>query len=483
MINFEKVMGLEIHIELNTKTKMFSSSPNRFNDEPNTNISPVDMGYPGSLPVVNKEAIVSAIKLAKSLGMEISREVKFDRKNYLYPDLPKGYQITQFYEPIGKNGKLKLTSGLEVLIERIQLEEDTAKSTKVGDTTMLDFNRSGVPLIEIITEPIFRNSEEVKEYVELLQVLVRRLGISDAKMEEGSFRVDLNISIRLKGDENLNNRVEIKNINTVSNIMKAIDFEFTDQSRKYLEGDAIKECTKRYDEDSKSTVIMRFKDDNLDYKFIPEPNIPVIYLPTDVIEGIEIPSLPTEDYEMLIGKGVSEEYANQLYVDIDLQNYFLSIIKEDANSKKINEADKPLEWNDVAKLFFAEVVSLANSKGVSPVELGIKPFEIMSVIHLIDQGIISGKQAKTIIPLLINGEKTALQVIEEKDLKLISDPVKLKDMINNIATANEEFIKNNIERRERVEKFILGELMKSTRGQANPVVSAKLAKDKMGEYV
>ena len=259
---WELVIGIEIHIELNTKTKMFSPILNNFNSMPNSNVSNIDLAYPGSLPLVNKEAIIKGIKLAKALNMEIDPLVQFDRKNYFYPDLPKGYQITQQFYPIGKNGKIKIkveNEWKEIKIERIHLEEDTAKSIHSKDKTYLNYNRAGVPLIEIVSHPVIHSAKEAAAYVEAIRQTALCLNISDAKMNEGSLRTDINISIREKGTNVFNNRVEVKNLNSISNVQKAIEFEAERQLNIYQNGKTVVQETRRFDEQLKETVSMRLK--------------------------------------------------------------------------------------------------------------------------------------------------------------------------------------------------------------------------------
>ncbi|XP_023226605.1 uncharacterized protein LOC111627266 [Centruroides sculpturatus] len=276
--NYQVRIGIEIHLELNTKTKMFSGSRVDFEAEPNTLINEIDLGYPGTLPTVNQAAVEKAIQLAKALDMRIAEQLKFDRKNYFYPDLPKGYQITQQFEPIASAGILHLRDGKKVRITRIHLEEDTARSHHRGEFTLLDYNRAGVPLIEIVSEPDLSSAQEAHEYVNLIRLIAQTLNISDAKMEQGSLRADVNISLSEPGSEIYGTKVEIKNLNSLQNILKAVEFEKEVQTQTLASGQKVVQATKRFDETKGQTVTMREKTAAIDYKYFAEPNIPPIKL-------------------------------------------------------------------------------------------------------------------------------------------------------------------------------------------------------------
>ena len=464
MNNFEAIIGIEIHIELNTKTKMFSSGKNDFNSSPNTNVTPVDIAYPGTLPVVNKEAVIKAIKLGKSLKMKIDDTLHFDRKNYFYPDLPKGFQITQQNRPIGSKGTIKLSTG-NISIERIHLEEDTAKSIHKNGKTYINYNRAGVPLIEVVSDPVLKTGEEAAEYVKNIRDLARALDISDAKMEEGSLRADVNISVRPIGQKSLGTKVEVKNLNSIANIKKAADIEFKKQIKDLLNNKEILMATKRFDESKQDTVTMRVKTGNVDYKFFPEPNIPPIYIGNELINSIVIPELPWESRKRYLTEGLSQEQIEKLMSNRDYAIYFDSI-----------------EFNDraqLAKIFFAEIVALSNSQNKTLEELKINKEEITNVLSKMSSGEISGKHLKEIIPLLSGGKMTTNDIIEQRGMKQISDEKILNEMLDSIIKVNKTFINENKERRERVSKFILGQLMKESKGQANPVIANKLVNKKM----
>jgi aspartyl-tRNA(Asn)/glutamyl-tRNA(Gln) amidotransferase subunit B len=280
--NLEVIIGIEIHLELNTKTKLFSHAKNDFDSLPNTNATVIDLGYPGTLPSLNKEAVVKGIKLCKALQMSIDHELHFDRKNYYYTDIPKGFQITQQFRPIGSNGKMTLflsdNKVKEVNINRLHIEEDTARQIHTSTETLINYNRAGVPLLEIVSEPEMSTSEEAMSYINNIRTIALFLGISDSKMSEGSLRADINISLRMLGSKKLGTKVEIKNINSLNNVKKAIEFEIACQSKKIIAGEIIKQETKRFDEATSENIVMREKSDDIDYKYFKEPNIPPIIL-------------------------------------------------------------------------------------------------------------------------------------------------------------------------------------------------------------
>ncbi|WP_338044343.1 Asp-tRNA(Asn)/Glu-tRNA(Gln) amidotransferase subunit GatB [Mycoplasma nasistruthionis] len=383
MHNFETIIGIEIHIELKTKTKMFSPAPIDFFAEPNTHAHQIDLAYPGTLPQVNKQAVKYGIALAKALNMQIDDELHFDRKNYFYPDLPKGYQITQFYRPIGQNGtiQIKTSQGLkEIKIERIHLEEDTARQHHEQDGTKLDYNRAGIPLIEIVTYPVIQNAEQAAAYVDMIKKTVLALNISEGKLEQGSLRADINISLRPYGVDKFGTKVEIKNLNSTSNIKKAIEFEIQQQRKKLLLNEPILQQTKRYDDTTNSNVVMRTKTGAVDYKYFPDPNIPVIKLSKQFIDSVTINELPLQREKRYLDANIQNIYVQSLIDDVELANYFDSI--------KYPDLDK------LSKVFFAEIVSLANSKTLHPTQLNIKPLYIQEALNLLDQGVLSGKSLK-----------------------------------------------------------------------------------------
>ncbi|WP_025755109.1 Asp-tRNA(Asn)/Glu-tRNA(Gln) amidotransferase subunit GatB [Mycoplasmopsis cricetuli] len=467
MNNFETIIGIEIHVELKTKTKMFSPAKIDFNAPPNTCANQIDLGYPGTLPLLNKNAVKFAIALAKALNMKIDDVLHFDRKNYFYPDLPKGYQITQYFRPIGSDGTIEIKTSQgkkQIAIERIHLEEDTAKQIHENGITKLDYNRAGVPLIEIVSYPVINNAEEAVAYIDMIKKTVLCLEISDGKLEEGSLRADINISLRPWGSKIFGTKVEIKNMNSLSNVKKAIEYEIKLQSEKLLKQIPILQETKRFDDQNNINVAMRVKTGTVDYKYFPEPNIPFIKLSKEFIDSVVINELPLQKEQRYKNSKIQDVYIQSLIDDLELAKYFDSI----------NYFDK----EKLSKVFFAEIVSLANLKKIHPTKLNIKSENITQVLQMLDQGIISGKSLKKLVPLLVDFSETKLDFLLEKyNLKQISDPEIIKNEIVKIVNQNEKLVSEYLNRPERVLKFVLGNLMKITNGQANPILSDQISKE------
>ena len=461
--NFETVIGIEIHIELNTKSKCFSPVANDFHGPVNQLICPIDLGYPGTLPLLNQAVVIKAIKLAKALKMQIDHELHFDRKNYYYTDLPKGFQITQQFRPIGKNGQLELDLDLyqkKVRIERIHIEEDTARQIHQQEQTLINYNRAGVPLIEIVSYPDISNAAEAIKYVDSIRQIVNFLEISDAKMAEGSLRADINLSTRLQGDLNYWTKVEIKNLNSLNNIGLAVELESAIQQQKILTNQIIEQQTKRFDESQNQLVVMRQKTDGIDYRYFPEPNLPVVQLDPEFIKSIEINELPQAIRKRYLADGISNEYVEQI-INQPSYLHFLDALKF------ANKAE-------AVKIFFAEIVALSKKTNQNLEQLNIKPAAFDDLLNLLDQGIISGKQLKMVVPKLVNLTTSVEQLIETMNIKLISDEATISGWIKQIQAANPNLDQAYQNKPEATIKFVVGEIMKISKGQANPVLSVKL---------
>ncbi|AVN62208.1 Asp-tRNA(Asn)/Glu-tRNA(Gln) amidotransferase subunit GatB [Mesoplasma coleopterae] len=463
MKNFEIIIGIENHVELKTKTKMFSSAPVSYGETPNTNVNETDMAYPGSLPTINKKGIELAIRACSALKMEIDTLVKFDRKNYFYPDLTKGYQITQQYNPIGKNGKLIINingEAKEVDIERLHMEEDTAKQIHKDDLTYIDYNRAGTGLVEIVTRPVLRSADEACAYVEKLREVLLFLKVSDVKMNEGSLRTDVNISIRPYGTNEFSNKVEIKNLNSITNIKKAIEFEVERQTKLMLNNEVIIQETRRFDDTTNSTVSMRSKSDALDYKYFREPNIMPIQLDQNwVNECIKnSPELAdikrvkyTNEYKL------SNNDANIILTSIEMSEFFEEAIKHTKNYTK------------VANILISDIQAQLNSENISIDKLALSPIHLAEMINLVDDSVISSKHTKTILPIIMkDSSKSVIEIVEELNIKMISDENEITNLVNPIIESNIELLEQYNERPERVTKTIMGQLMKVTGGNVNP---------------
>ena len=468
--NFELVIGIEIHIELNTKTKCFSPVSNDFNGPINQLVSPIDLGYPGTLPLLNQAVVIKAIKLAKTLNMEINHELHFDRKNYYYTDLPKGFQITQQFRPIGKNGILELDlDGFEkkIEIERIHIEEDTARQLHQNDTTFINYNRAGVPLIEIVSKPQISSAQEATKYVDTIRQIVQILNISDAKMAEGSLRADVNLSTRLRGDQNYGTRVEIKNLNSLNNIKKAIEFESQLQIKKIINNEIINQETKRFDEATNQTVAIREKTDAIDYRYFPEPNLPVIKLDPNFVKDIKIEALPKAIKAHFQTYQVSSEYIEQIINNPDYLTF-------------LNAVNHP-DVAEIVKIFFAEIVPLIKKDNLDLKDLNINPKHFHDLINIFKEGVISGKQLKLVIPKLANLTISVDQLLEQMKLKLISDENVIIEWIESVKAKNPNLLNDYQNKPEATTKFVVGEIMKLSKGQANPILSVKLVNKLLGE--
>ena len=471
-MEFEAVIGLEIHVEMKTKSKMFSSGPVSYGEDPNTMVNIVDMGFPGVLPVVNKQAVINAIRVSHALNMSIDDTVMFERKNYFYSDLPKGYQITQQFRPIGSNGYLILNTSQgekKIGIERLHMEEDTCKQLHSWDFSLLDYNRAGIPLIEIVSRPDIRTGEEAAKYVEKIRSIVSFLDVSDGKMEEGSLRCDVNISLREKGAKKFGTKVEIKNLNSIANIQKAIDFEISRQSIILEFGGNIEQETRRFDEGSKETVLMRVKTDAVDYKYFTEPNIAPIKLSKEFIEEAiktspELAEVKLERYKKL---GLNEYDSSLLIADKDISNYFDEAVKSGANPKLI------------ANWVIGDIQSVLNKEDISIKEFKIKPSLLGELVLLIESGKASNKQARDLFAKMLENPVSPKKLLEESGTSLISDEETLKAIVKEVVDANEQSVIDYKNGKDRAMGFIVGQIMKKTQGKANPGLSSKLVLEEL----
>ncbi len=468
MSNFEAVIGLEIHVEMKTKSKMFSDAPVSYGAYPNCEVTLLDLAFPGTMPVVNKQAIINGIRVAHALNMEIDNELWFDRKNYFYADLPKGYQITQNERPIGKNGYLIIkTSNYEkkIRIERIHLEEDTCKQLHFSDYTLLDYNRAGIPLAEIVSLPDMSSGEEAMKYVEKIRSIVSYLDVSDGKMEEGSLRCDVNISLKEKGSDILGTKVEIKNLNSISNVKNAIDYEIKRQEEILLSGNKVTQETRRYDEASKSTVLMRVKTDAVDYKYFTEPNIPPIKLSKEFIEDAINTSNELADsiLERYLKLGLNEKTASVLVANRKTSNYFDEAIK--------NEVDPIL----LANWLIVDVQAYLNKEEIEIDKFPISSKRLCELINLISNKTISNKQARDVFNKMLDDDKTSPKDIADSlGLIQISDTSKLEDIVKEVLKNNQQSIVDYKNGKDRALGYLVGQVLKASKGQANPTLAKEI---------
>lgn len=465
-MNYETVIGIEIHCELKTKSKMFSGAPVAVNMQPNTCVNEIDLGHPGVLPSLNKEAVRLSVLACSALNLEIDPVVRFDRKNYYYSDLPKGFQITQQFHPIGQSGfiDLELDEGTKrIRINRLHMEEDTAKQYHVEDETWIDFNRAGTPLIEIVSEADIRSAKEAMAYVEKLRNILVYLGVSDGKMEEGSLRCDVNISLREVGTEAFGVKTEVKNLNSISNIERAIQAEVERQSALLDAGEPVEQATRRYDDVARVTLLMRKKEGTIDYKYFPEPNIPPIRLDQRWIEVIQasMPELPDVRYARYMGLGLSDYDARVLVSNKALSDFFDKLLKHTYYVKL------------AANYCISELLANVNQKALQEEGYALKIEEMGQLINGIGQQDISSKQAKDIFGELLKGNDYRA-TIKALSIEQVSDTSVLSSLIASVLAENEQSIIDYHHGKDRALGYLMGQIMKKSKGQANPALTSKL---------
>ena len=446
-------IGIEVHVELKSMAKVFSLSKNNFNDEANTNINVIDLGYPGVLPRLNKGVIDDALKACLALNFNINRLMHFDRKNYFYPDLPKGYQITQQDTPIGYDGYVEI-SNKKIYLERMHIEEDTCKSLHTTDT-LLNFNRAGVPLLEIVTKPCISSGKEAVEYLEKLRETLLYLGISDVKIEEGSMRCDVNVSV--SDTDELGTKVEVKNIGSISNVGVAIDYEIQRQEELLANGEVIIEQTRRFDDKSKTTILMRYKETGNDYRYFPEPDIPYVYIDDEWIEQIkrEMPVLTDELKDKYTKLGINNNNIKTIIANKEICNFFETVI-DDVNP------------NIAANLLTGDILSYLNKHFIKLEESKLTKDNFIKLVELLDKKTISSKQGKEVINILLDTGKDVLEIVKENKMEQISDNSLVLDIVTKVIDANPDSVKDFKEGKDRAVKYLMGQIMKESKGQVNP---------------
>ncbi|MCI5453075.1 MAG: Asp-tRNA(Asn)/Glu-tRNA(Gln) amidotransferase subunit GatB [Mollicutes bacterium] len=475
-MNFEAVIGLEIHVEMKTKSKMFSASPNSFSRNPNTEITPFDMAYPGTMPLVNKQAVVNAIRVANALHMTIDPLVRFDRKNYFYSDLPKGFQITQQFHPIGRDGYLdvkgKNGETKRIRIERIHMEEDTCKQLHFADYSLLDYNRAGVPLVEIVSLPDMRNGTEAMHYVEAIRNIVLYSGTSDGKMEEGSLRCDVNVSIRPYGSEEFGTKVELKNLNSTKNIETALDYEIARQSACLLSGVPVQQETRRFDEASGKTVLMRVKTDAVDYKYFPEPNIVPIRLSEEFVQKAidTCPELYDAKKARYVSAGLSETDADILLANMDMALYFEKAIAKNEKLAKV-----------IANFLIVEANSYLNKNGISMKEFPLPPETLDEIASMQNDGY-THKQCADIFFYCLENNVGAEEARLAKHIeKQVSDDGAVLGFVSAVLDANPQSVADFKAGKDRAKGFLIGQVMKAAKGKVNPAAVAKVMAEELAK--
>ena len=474
-MNFEAIIGLEIHVEMKTKSKMFSSAPINFNDEANTDVALLDMAFPGTMPIVNKEAVRNAIRICNALHMEIDHELWFDRKNYFYSDLPKGYQITQQFRPIGKEGYLEIeinNQKKKIAIERLHMEEDTCKQLHFLDFTLLDYNRAGIPLIEIVSKPVLRSGEEARKYVDKIRELVTFSNVSDGKMEEGSLRCDVNISLRPYGIDKFGTKVEIKNLNSIANIEKAIDYEIKRQSELILLGKEILQETRRFDEAKKETVLMRVKTDAVDYKYFTEPNILPIHISDEFIKDA-IDTCP-ELYDAKLNRFINDYKLDEVDAKILINNQGFADFFEKICTFSNN-------YINISKFIISDIMGYLNKNQLTIDEFKVDYKYIAEMVDLLKSNEINSSQGKEIFMVLVKENKSPYKIKEELGFSLINDDDLIRKIVNDTLNSNSSLKDDFRAGKTRVQGFIMGQIMKQLKGKVNPSVANKIILEELNK--
>lgn len=462
--DYELIVGLEVHAELSTKTKIFCSCGAEFGAEPNTHICPVCMALPGALPVLNEKVVEYAVKAGLATNCEIEKNSKNDRKNYFYPDLPKSYQISQFDKPLCNHGYIEIEDDngnlKKIRILRIHIEEDAGKlnHNEFGAGTLVDLNRAGVPLIEIVSEPDFRSTGEVDRYLKKLKSILQYIDVSDCKMQEGSFRADVNVSVHKKG-EPFGTRTEMKNINSFKSITRLIDYEKERQIYELEHGNTIEQETRRWDDLEGRTFSMRNKEDSQDYRYFPEPDLVAIKLSDEYIENIrkELPEMPESRKERYMNKyGISEKDSNSITTSKYLSDFF----------EKAGEIAN--DYKSVCNWLNSDVARILNEKEMEPEEIPFTAEELAEMVTLINKGTISTSIGKKVLDELFENPKSPSKIIEEKGWVQISDKSAIKEVVLKVLAENAQSVADYKAGKDRALGFLVGQAMKQTKGKANP---------------
>ena len=466
-MNYKPTIGIEVHVELKTKDKVFSYALNNTTALPNTLVNIVDLAYPGVLPQVNKEVVLFAIKIANALHANITRKMLFDRKNYFYPDLPKGYQITQSKTPIGTAGFLDITSDKKVRIHELHIEEDTCKSLHTETETLLNYNRAGVPLIEIVSEPDMNSKEEAMTYLEKLKELLFYLGVSDCKMEEGSMRADVNVSV--SKDTTLGTRCEIKNIGSIKEVGQAIDYEVKRQIELLEKGEKIEEETRKFDEKTATTILMRKKEVGNDYRYFPEPDIPTLIITDSLISEAlkDEVMLPAERRAFYIQKGILPINADKLINNKELSDYLNTFMEDD------------IDFRIASNLLLGDIAAYLNKNLVSINDLKLTKEKMIELVKMLSNKEISSKNVKDILTDILETDLSVKEILAKSGISMNNNVDELVSIIKEVIALNMESVKAYKSGKENAFKFLMGMCMKMTKGSFNP----KLVSDTLKDYL
>jgi aspartyl-tRNA(Asn)/glutamyl-tRNA(Gln) amidotransferase subunit B len=472
---YEAVIGLEVHAQLLTETKCFCGCSTKFGNPPNSNVCPVCLGHPGVLPVLNKKVVEFTVMMGLATNCTINEKSIFARKNYFYPDLPKGYQISQYEEPICEHGFLEVEtsdSGIrEIGITRIHMEEDAGKSIHdQSNETLIDVNRCGVPLMEIVSEPDMRSSEEAVQYLMKIRQIVQYLGICDGNMEEGSLRCDANISVRLKGEKKLGTKTEVKNMNSFRNVEKAITYEIDRQIELIEEGKKVVQETLLWNADTNSIAPMRSKEEAHDYRYFPDPDLMPVLVSDEWKNDIakNLPELPSKRMQRFIDQYKLPKYDSEiLTTEKDLADYF---------EKVVTVTD---DFKSASNWIMVDILKVINENKIPVKEFSVSPENIGKLINLIKNNTISGKIAKEVFPEMLKSNKDPEEIVKEKNLVQITDAAAIEEVINQILQKNNTEVQQYLSGKEKVFGFFIGQIMKETKGKANPKTVNDLLKQKL----
>lgn len=478
-MEYESVIGLEIHSELSTKTKIFCGCTTEFGGDVNTHCCPICTGMPGTLPILNKKVVEYAVKAGLAMNCEISLYSKQDRKNYFYPDTPRNYQISQYDLPICKNGYLEVEVNGEVKrigITRIHIEDDAGKllHNAWGTGSLIDMNRCGVPLIEIVTEPDMRSADEAKALLEKIRTILRYIEVSDCKMQEGSLRCDVNVSIMPKGSKEFGQRTEMKNISSFSGTGRAIEYEVKRQIEATKNGEKINQETRRWDDDKGESIVMRTKENAQDYRYFPEPDLVPIVLTEEYVEEIRanLPELPDKKKARYLSEfGLTDYDATLLVNTKELAKYFEATVELGATPKSVSN------W------ILGDISKVINEKDVAIADVGISPRQLADLINEIEKGTISNTAGKTVFEEILNTGKDVKVIISEKGLAQLNDENVISEMIDSVLMKNEKSIEDYKKGKTNVVGFLVGQVMKESKGKGNPQIINNLVREKLDKML
>ena len=474
-MNYETVIGLEVHLQLATKTKAFCGCSTKFGAEPNSHTCPVCLGFPGSLPVLNGEAFNFSIRVALALNCKIQDLIKFDRKNYYYPDLPKNFQISQYDMPLSYDGFVDILSdgkAKRIRVKRVHLEEDAGKLMHESARSLVDYNRCGMPLLEIVTEPDISSPEEAYDYLTKLKSILKYLRVSDCDMEKGSLRCDANISLRPKGETKLGTKVEIKNMNSFKNVRSALEFEAKRQLSAIEDNEKIHQETRLWDADKGVSNPMRSKEGAEDYRYFPEPDLVPFVVDKHVIEEARkaLPELPEAKAKRFVkDMGLSEYDASVITSDADTAEYFEEACRLYANKKTI------------ANWIMGDISAKLKDNELQIKEIGLTPRWLVNLIELIDAGTISGKMAKSVLMEAIDTKCDPKDIVNRKGLSQVSDRGEIEAIIKSVLAKNEKSVADYKSGKKNALAFLIGQVMKESKGKANPAMTSEALKKELGE--